>query len=67
MKNYKIKTSFVSLKGENWFQFNNFYFGLRGKLSVIHALHFPSLSLRTGSNPAEINWFRSHTGNVVNT
>ncbi len=43
------------------------YFELRGKLSVIHAIHNFSVWLRTGSIQADINRFRSHTGICIPT
>ena len=30
-----------------------------------NAMHDFTVCLRTGSNPADVNWFRSHTGNSV--
>ena len=68
MKNYKIIASFVSPE-EQETKFNktginlyDFYFSIRWKLSLMLYMFF-SIWLRTGSNPLNINWFRSHTGN----
>ncbi len=43
MKNYKIKTNFVSPD----------------------AIHDISVWLRTGSKPADSNWFQRHTGKRI--
>ena len=65
MKNYEIKTSFVIPERPmsrltkqlllSWL-FNNL-----GKLSVIRCYTWFSTWITTGSNPADINRFRSHT------
>ena len=45
------------------YNFIIFYFNICGKLFVIRgAIHDFSVCLRTGSNPADINRFRSDTG-----
>ena len=48
MKKCKNKTSFVNPQ--------------MPKARVIHAIHDFSVWLRTGSDLADINWFRCHTG-----
>ena len=54
IKNHNNNTSFVSPKK------------IRGKLSIDNtAVHDFSVWLRTGSNPADINRFRSHTENNI--
>ena len=42
-----------------------FYFNIHGKLSLIRFIHDFSVWLRIGSNPADINRFRSHNGIIV--
>ena len=42
-----------------------FYFNIHGKMSVIRFYNDFSVWLKTGSNPADINWFRSHTENLI--
>ena len=57
MKNYKIKTSFVSPEGpgkHNWY--HDFF---------IRMIHDFSVWLRTGSNSVDINRFRSRAGKWV--
>ena len=47
---------FVSPGKQNWYQFYNFYFNIREKLSVIEAIHDFLVWLRTGSNPENIKY-----------
>ena len=67
MKNYKIKTSFVSDEGteglglRKWYYFYDSYFNIRENFLEIDAIHDLSVRLRTGSSSANINCFRSHT------
>ena len=71
MKNYMIKTSFAS---PDWSKARANKIGINFMISIIIFVrdclyynskqHF-SVWLRTGSNPADINRFRSHTGKVL--
>ena len=60
MKNYRIKTSFISPDGPKANKTGIitiiFHFIIRGNFSDMHGF---SMWLRTGSNPADINRFRS--------
>ena len=50
---------------KNWHKIYNFYFNICEKLSLIDAVRDFSVWLITGSNPADINRFQSHTGNYI--
>ncbi len=58
---YKIKISFANSKKlkERAYDFN---FNIRGKLTVLRNLTFFSVWLRTDTNAADIDRFRSHIG-----
>ena len=69
MKNYKTETSFVSPEEPKALANKtgvDFHSNICGKLSVIYdAIHDFSVWLKTGSKPADINRFRSHTGKPI--
>ena len=68
MKNFKNETSCVSSEEPNALSdktgINFMIFILIFLENCLHygAKHDFSVWLRTGSNPADINWFQSHTG-----
>ena len=72
MKNYNIKTSFVRPKWfkardkKNLYYFNDIHFNIRRKSVCNTVLYLIFLvRKRNGSNPVDINRFRSHTENFV--
>ena len=73
MYNYKIKTNFVSLEmiktRANITDFNIMivHYYICRKLHIIHTIHDFPILLKSGSNPADIIRFRSHTGKVLLT
>ncbi len=63
MRNHKIKTSFVSPEGPKAVAYNfmiNILISMENYLQY-DAIHNFSVLLRTSSNPADIDRFRSHT------
>ena len=68
MKNYMIKTCFVSPEGpktqadKTCFYFMIFIFIVVEICMLFGAIHDFLVWLRTGSNPADSKRFRSHTG-----
>ena len=68
MKNYKIKTSFVSPEGskarvyKTGINFRIFILIFVENCLKFDAIHDFSVRLRTGSNPVDCNRFQSHTG-----
>ena len=62
MKNYMIKTRFVSPEGPKaWSNKAGINFMIRGKNLCNTMLY---MILQYGTNPADINRFRSHTGYI---
>ena len=64
MNKYNIKSIFLAERDRKagltkLVQIYNFYFNIRGRLYVYDATHDFSVWLRTSSNPADINRFRT--------
>ena len=65
MKDYKIKTSFVTTEGpaaKANITGNNFNILILLFVEIVCITMLYKICLRTGSNSADINQFRSHTG-----
>ncbi len=66
MKNYKIKNRFVSPEearaNKTGINFMIFILISIETCLLLDAIHYFSVWLRTGSNPADSNRFQSHTG-----
>ena len=64
MKNYKFLKPQLGPKART--NKTGINFNICGKLSLIRCyIHDFSVWLRTGSNPADINQFQSHTGKIM--